>query len=53
MENIDEEGILAALEPLFAEYARERQPGEGFGDFVVRAGHVPAVPKKGAPNAAA
>ncbi|WP_426750525.1 assimilatory sulfite reductase (NADPH) hemoprotein subunit [Myxococcus sp. Y35] len=41
-ENIDEDTILAALEPLFADYARERQPGEGFGDFVVRAGHVPA-----------
>ncbi|MFP2957560.1 assimilatory sulfite reductase (NADPH) hemoprotein subunit [Myxococcus sp. 1LA] len=40
-ENIDEEAILAALEPLFEGYARERQPGEGFGDFVVRAGHVP------------
>lgn len=52
-ENIDEEGILAALEPLFAAYARERQPGEGFGDYVVRAGHVPAVPAKGtAPQAA-
>lgn len=41
-ENIDEDAILAALEPLFEGYARERQPGEGFGDFVVRAGHVPS-----------
>jgi sulfite reductase (NADPH) hemoprotein beta-component len=41
-ENIDEAGILAALEPLFAAYARERLPGEGFGDFTVRAGHVAA-----------
>ncbi len=40
-ENIDEDAILAALEPLFADYARERQPGEGFGDYLVRAGHVP------------
>ena len=39
-ENVDEAGIVAALEPLFAAYAKERQPGEGFGDFVVRAGHV-------------
>ncbi|HEX8697254.1 MAG TPA: assimilatory sulfite reductase (NADPH) hemoprotein subunit [Myxococcaceae bacterium] len=39
-ENIDEAGVLSALEPLFAAYARERQPGEGFGDFTVRAGHV-------------
>ncbi|MDY7225690.1 assimilatory sulfite reductase (NADPH) hemoprotein subunit [Hyalangium rubrum] len=41
-ENIDEAGILEALEPLFASYARERRPGEGFGDFTVRAGHVPS-----------
>jgi sulfite reductase (NADPH) hemoprotein beta-component len=39
-ENIDEAGVLSALEPLFAAYARERQPGEGFGDFTVRAGHI-------------
>ena len=43
-ENIDEDTILAALEPLFAGYASERRPGEGFGDFVVRAGHVPGTP---------
>ncbi|WP_408890979.1 assimilatory sulfite reductase (NADPH) hemoprotein subunit [Myxococcus faecalis] len=41
-ENIDEAAILDTLEPLFAAYARERQPGEGFGDYVVRAGHVSA-----------
>ncbi len=41
-ENIDEAGVLQALEPLFAAYARERQPGEGFGDYTVRAGHVPS-----------
>jgi sulfite reductase (NADPH) hemoprotein beta-component len=39
-ENIDEAGILAALEPLFAAYARERLSGEGFGDFTVRTGAV-------------
>jgi sulfite reductase (NADPH) hemoprotein beta-component len=49
-ENIDEEGILAALEPLFAAYARERTPGEGFGDYVTRAGHVPAAPAKVTPT---
>jgi sulfite reductase (NADPH) hemoprotein beta-component len=43
-ENIDEAGVLTALEPLFAAYARERRPGEGFGDFTVRAGHVSAPP---------
>ncbi|MFY1828279.1 assimilatory sulfite reductase (NADPH) hemoprotein subunit [Myxococcus fulvus] len=41
-ENIDEATLLDALEPLFAAYARERRPGEGFGDYVVRAGHVSA-----------
>ncbi|SEK47745.1 sulfite reductase (NADPH) beta subunit [Stigmatella aurantiaca] len=39
-ENIDEAGVLEALEPLFAAYSRDRQPGEGFGDFTLRAGHV-------------
>jgi sulfite reductase (NADPH) hemoprotein beta-component len=41
-ENIDEAGILSALEPLFAAYAKERQPGEGFGDYTLRTGHVGA-----------
>nr|BDT33180.1 assimilatory sulfite reductase (NADPH) hemoprotein subunit [Myxococcus sp. MH1] len=41
-ENVDEAAILDTLEPLFAAYARERRPGEGFGDYVVRAGHVGA-----------
>lgn len=39
-ENVDEAGILEALEPLFAAFARERQPSEGFGDFVVRTGAI-------------
>jgi sulfite reductase (NADPH) hemoprotein beta-component len=43
-ENIDEAGVLGALDPLFAAYARERRPGEGFGDFTVRAGHVSSPP---------
>jgi sulfite reductase (NADPH) hemoprotein beta-component len=38
LENADEDAILAALDSLFARYARERAPGERFGDFVVRAG---------------
>ncbi|HSP78948.1 MAG TPA: NADPH-dependent assimilatory sulfite reductase hemoprotein subunit, partial [Myxococcaceae bacterium] len=41
-ENVDEAGILSALEPLFAAYARERLPEERFGDFVVRSGLLPA-----------
>ena len=29
---------------LYAAYARERLPGEGFGDFTVREGHVAPPP---------
>ena len=43
-ENITEAQILAELEPLFARYATERQPGEGFGDFLHRAGVVALPP---------
>jgi sulfite reductase (NADPH) hemoprotein beta-component len=39
-EDLDHAGIISALEPLFAAYARERQKGERFGDFTIRAGHV-------------
>lgn len=46
-ENIAEPEILAALDPLFARYAAERAPGEGFGDFLVRAGVV--KPRTGIP----
>ncbi len=41
--NLNETELLAALDALFAQYAAERQPGEGFGDFVIRAGLVPPV----------
>jgi len=34
------DGILAALRPLFAAYAAERQRGERFSDFVIRTGVV-------------
>jgi len=37
-ENLDQAGILAALDPLLARYAGERESGEGFGDFLLRAG---------------
>ena len=37
-ENIDEAAILAALDPLLASYARERDDGERFGDYLVRRG---------------
>ncbi|HET7912550.1 MAG TPA: NADPH-dependent assimilatory sulfite reductase hemoprotein subunit, partial [Pseudolabrys sp.] len=41
-EDLDHAGIVAALDPLFAAYARERQKGERFGDFVIRTGHIAA-----------
>lgn len=39
-ENIDEAAILAALDPLFAQYASGRESGEHFGDFLIRTGVV-------------
>jgi len=39
-EDLQHDDILAKLEPLFAAYAKERQAGEHFGDFVIRAGYV-------------
>jgi sulfite reductase (NADPH) hemoprotein beta-component len=35
-EDADEDTILATLAPIFADYAKTRTPGEGFGDFVTR-----------------
>lgn len=43
-ENITEPDILAALEPLFARYAGERDADEGFGDFLHRTGIVALPP---------
>ncbi|MNB65262.1 Sulfite reductase [NADPH] hemoprotein beta-component [compost metagenome] len=42
-ENIGEAEILGTLEPIFNRYAKERDAGEHFGDFVVRTGYVPEV----------
>ena len=42
-ENIDEAEILETLEPIINRYAKERNTGEHFGDFVIRAGYVKAV----------
>ena len=42
-EDLDHAGIVAALDPLFAAYARDRQKGERFGDFTIRAGFVAAT----------
>ncbi|MGA7680290.1 MAG: sulfite reductase, partial [Pseudolabrys sp.] len=41
-EDLDHAGTVAALEPLFAAYASERQKGERFGDYAIRAGHITA-----------
>jgi sulfite reductase (NADPH) hemoprotein beta-component len=42
-EDVDHAGIVAALDPLFKAYAAERQSGERFGDFTIRAGFVAAT----------
>jgi sulfite reductase (NADPH) hemoprotein beta-component len=43
-ENITEEQILGALDPLFGRYATERNGDEGFGDFLHRAGEIDLPP---------
>jgi sulfite reductase (NADPH) hemoprotein beta-component len=42
-EDLDHGAIVAALDPVFAAYAAERQKGERFGDFTIRAGFVAAT----------
>jgi sulfite reductase (NADPH) hemoprotein beta-component len=39
-EDLDHAAIIAKLDPLFAAYAVERNPGERFGAFVIRVGFV-------------
>ncbi len=39
-EDLDHAGIVATLDPVFAAYAKERQPNERFGEFTIRAGFV-------------
>ncbi len=39
-ENIGEAEILDSLRPILARFAKERSPGEHFGDFTIRAGYV-------------
>jgi sulfite reductase (NADPH) hemoprotein beta-component len=39
-EDVEHDGIIAALDPLFAAYAKDREHGEHFGAFVIRAGYV-------------
>jgi sulfite reductase (NADPH) hemoprotein beta-component len=42
-ENLDEDEIVACLEPIIRRYAQERTPGEHFGNFVIRTGYVKAT----------
>jgi sulfite reductase (NADPH) hemoprotein beta-component len=42
-EDLGHDAIVAALDPLFAAYSGERQKGERFGDFAIRAGFVAAT----------
>ncbi|MEY2193290.1 assimilatory sulfite reductase (NADPH) hemoprotein subunit [Neobacillus sp. BF23-41] len=42
-ENIGEEDILNELQELLPRYAKERENGEHFGDFVIRAGVIEAT----------
>ena len=39
-EDLEHAGIVAALDPIFAAYAAQRQPGERFGEFTIRADFV-------------
>ena len=62
-EDLGHEGIVAALDPLFADYAKRRRKEERFGAFLIRAKHVAKTangadfhartgPLKAAPSAA-
>jgi len=42
-ENVGEAVILEVLDDTLGRYARERETGEHFGDFTIRAGIVRAV----------
>jgi sulfite reductase (NADPH) hemoprotein beta-component len=39
-EDLEHDEIVAALDPVLAAYAKEREPNERFGEFVIRAGFV-------------
>lgn len=43
LENVGEAAILDRLQTVIAHYAKDRQDGEHFGDFAVRAGYVSKV----------
>jgi len=43
-QDVNEKQILKLLDPVIKRYAKERNEGEHFGDFVIRAGLVKAAP---------
>ena len=42
-EDLDHGAIIEKLDPIFGAYKRERQDGERFGDYVIRAGFIAAT----------
>lgn len=42
-ESLKHDAIVAELKPILERYAKERNSGEAFGDFTIRAGYVSAV----------
>jgi sulfite reductase (NADPH) hemoprotein beta-component len=42
-EDLEHDGIVAVLDPLFAAYAKRRRKSERFGDFLIRAKHIGAT----------
>jgi sulfite reductase (NADPH) hemoprotein beta-component len=42
-EDLDHDGLMATLDPVFAAYSAERLPGERFGAFAIRTGFVAAT----------
>jgi sulfite reductase (NADPH) hemoprotein beta-component len=46
-EDINSSEIRSLLAPIFQHYAKERNPGEHFGDFVIRSGYVAATVQGG------
>ena len=42
-EMLDEDGLIETLNPIFADYSENREPGERFGDFTIRKGYVQAT----------
>jgi sulfite reductase (NADPH) hemoprotein beta-component len=42
-ENVNEDQIAEILDPMFADFAAEREDGEHFGSFVIRKGYIKAT----------